>query len=177
MKKETSEYIKILAERVRATFNVSIPILNIDSIIKSMGGDVEEVDAFTCFHDGTVAKTSDYTFAIRIPKHFESREERTFVLTKELGHVLLHLGRYTDYACWSGVPENKFFRFDRYDAEEQADEFACDFLMPEDEVRSVVAENVVNGFVNIGAVADYFNVSKNKAIYRATMLSIIGPTF
>ncbi|EKD55897.1 MAG: hypothetical protein ACD_59C00004G0001 [uncultured bacterium] len=100
-----------------------------------------------------------------------------FSIAHELGHLFLHMGYLVDQKKWSEINnfyDSIFYRANNnYSIEEyEANEFAASFLMPSDEFKKIVVENLRNGKVNIQPIAQYFGVSEVAASFRGKFLGI-----
>lgn len=87
--------------------------------------------------------------------HHPNRQK--FTMAHELGHYILHKEKDIN------IVDTTLFRNEESDSVEyMANEFASKLLMPEDEVRELVAE----GVKNIGDLAECFGVSASAMKYR-----------
>ncbi len=97
------------------------PVKNIFSMLESHGILIYEIDEIEKF-DG-VSFISDKGFAIIIVNKNFSNDRKRFTIAHELGHILLH-------------NENNFPISLYRDKEKEANEFASELLMPENEIKN-----------------------------------------
>jgi hypothetical protein len=75
----TRVYINKVADAVRSTFDVPIPIDNIDSLVNKLSGSIVEKPGLDKFYDGTIKKVWDNSFEIAIsPYNSGGRENPRF---------------------------------------------------------------------------------------------------
>lgn len=102
---------------------------------------------------------------------FHPPTRQRFTLAHELGHLFLkHQGEffvdrqviYRDYRSGLGIDQS----------EKEANGFAAELLMPEDEVRSILLKNDVDleNEEDVQQIADIFGVSKQAMTYRIVNL-------
>ncbi len=163
--------INELAYDILQAYNIGAPIHNIDSIVKKIGGTIEEVDSLGIFSDGRVMKKEN-RFTIYVPKH-QPLQRRNFTIAHELGHLFIHMGYMIDDELWNNSDGVTFDRFGNSEGELQANEFAAAFLMPEDKYKEVMEENSEGNEVYISKVAEYFHVSIDAAAYRGKWLGLL----
>ena len=86
MDREVQNLINNIAEDIIQSFNISIPVENIDDVVQKLGGSIE-VDSrlFEC----KVLKR-DKKFKIILPL-FQNEKHRRFAIGQELGHLFLHM--------------------------------------------------------------------------------------
>lgn len=170
----TRNYIDNLSNWIISTYDISIPIRNIENIVKKIGGTVEEKFYFDDLSDGTIKKTGDNNFIIQISP-FQSSQRRSFTIAHELGHLFLHMGYRTSEDVWHNQSETIYRRFGTSEQEHQANEFAAAFLMPKNEYRRILDANTdtKTNKIDIEKVADYFDVSVLVATNRGKLLGNI----
>ena len=172
MDKETRQYINRLAQIVIDEYNISIPIVNIDEVVKSMNGVIEESEEHNELYDGTISKIESDSFAIVVSQN-QSSQRRNFTIAHELGHLFLHMGFRTDADVWS-KQTGVYRRFGTSDQEYQANEFAAALLMPDDVYREVVDRYTTkDNYVEVSKVANYFHVSVAAATNRGRFLGVL----
>ena len=172
MTSKMRELINELAEAVIDTFEISIPISNIEEAVKKLGGRIELDTSLSIFSDGYIKKDGENGFVIRISPH-QTNERKLFTIAHELGHLFLHMGFKTDSDEWKKQNENVFFRNRTSEEEYQANEFAAAFLMPEKKYRKQL-EKYTEGFtVYTSKIADYFGVSVAAASNRGKWLGLL----
>ena len=169
----TRNYINNLAQQVINVYKFSIPITNIDDVVRVIGGKIEEKYNFDDLCDGTIIKEGDDSFRIAISP-FQSPGRRTFTIAHELGHLFLHMGFRTNLSLWEAQNKKVFRRFGSSEQEYQANEFAAALLMPKDKYKEVLFENCVDGHVDMEIIASYFNVSQAAAINRGKFLGYLA---
>ena len=169
----TRNYINSLAERVIKVYNIAIPITNIDDVVRSIGGTVEEKRYFDDLCDGTIIKEGKDSFRIAISPH--QNEQRTaFTVAHVLGHLFLHMGYRTNPDLWAEQDQTIFRRFGYSGQEYQANEFAAALLMPRDMYKRVLLDNAIDGHVDMSIVAKHFNVSQAAAVNRGKFLGYLA---
>lgn len=143
------------------------------SLIKDLGGEIYETDDLLELFNGTVEKTSKNHFKIFIYNGFKTIENENFIIAKELGHLILHIGFGTEK--WEIIPKGKIIlknvNYDTIEAEKE--EFALAFLMPKKEYRDFLYKNKKNNIIDIKIIAKYFKVSKQNALIRGKKLGYI----
>lgn len=146
------------AGQIRETCNIGEkPIDNIVEIAESLGVRIaalpnatKEVDAF-CF-----IRDSRAYIVINVSK---SAERVRFDVAHELGHLALH-------------QDESFKTQDSKDKEQQADQFAAEFLMP---ARRVRMQNLRNAsFTQVIEAKNYWGVSAMAMVYRLKTLELIS---
>lgn len=172
MNSSTKQYISELAQQVINGYGITIPIDDIESVVRSMGGEIEEKDNFDDFCDGTIRKSSSDGFRIVIPKS-QYPQRKTFTIAHELGHLFLHMGFRTNRELWNSQNNKIYRRFGTSEQEYQANEFAASLLMPKDRYKKIVSKYAVNGTVDMTKVASYFKVSVAAATNRGLFLGIL----
>lgn len=86
-------------------------------------------------------------------------DRQRFTLAHELGHLVMHINQVVA---------------DSRDIEEEANEFASEFLLPENELK-----NQISGYVNIPQLAElkrYWKLSMQAILYKAKKSGLITPT-
>lgn len=168
----TQRYIDNLAEVIIKAYDITIPIHNIDTVVKRMGGRVKEQIGLDDLYDGTIRKTGRDSFSIVISP-FQSQQRKAFTVAHELGHLFLHMGFQIDPVVWENQDDTVYRRFGSSEQEYQANEFAAALLMPRKEYLEVLQNNIKNGRVDISAVASYFHVSNAAAGNRGRFLGYL----
>jgi len=140
----------------------------LQELVKSIDGDLQFVTDLDNKVDATIERLVDnpqYAFRITVKETNEKRDN--FSIAHELGHLFLHMGYKANNDIW----QNSKIRYDRFgysQSELEANEFAGNLLMPENEFRKQWQEK------NIENIADYFNVSKLAVEIRAKNLGLIS---
>lgn len=173
MKQSLREKINELAEEIRKLLKIKGPISDMDYVVKSLGGEIEVVEALDGFADAKIARVND-SFKITICD-WQSQARRRFSIAHELGHLFLHMGFGIDRNMWEENKNNEYFRKCGGEIEYQAHEFAAAFLMPQDLFREVMHKNYnKDGTYDMNKVAEYFDVSVEAAINRGRWLNILS---
>ena len=170
MTSETKEFINDLTQIVISSYNITIPITKMDDVVKQMRGTVIENDDFDSDSDGSIKKTSNNTFEIKISKN-QTNERRNFTIAHELGHLFLHMGYRTNDELWEKQDNCVYNRFGKSEQEFQANEFAASLLMPEDKYIEYFRDIYTGNFEkDIKNVSSHFNVSVSAASNRGKFL-------
>lgn len=173
MNDATKSYINKVADAVRSTFNVAIPIDNIDSLVNQLGGSVVEKPGLDELYDGTIKKVGDNSFEIAIFPN-QDNEIRNFAIAHELGHLFLHMGYLIGKDTWDQYDNSgqcgQFSHFGTDEQELQANEFAAALLMPQKEFKEKIDEHTSRNFADMAQVANYFHVSISVATNRGRSL-------
>lgn len=119
---ETGYTPKQVAQFIRRLFNLrDEPVVNINSLLESHGIIIVERNSTTDLFDGVSFVSDGGNFVIIINRNVSNdRKRRT--IAHELGHLIMHANG--DYM----ISEER-------DLEKEADEFANEFLMPEEHIR------------------------------------------
>ena len=169
----TRVYINKVADAVRSTFDVPIPIDNIDSLVNKLSGSIVEKPGLDQFYDGTIKKVGDNSFEIAISP-YQDDEIRNFTIAHELGHLFLHMGYLISKDTWDQqINSHQFTRFGTNEQDYQANEFATALLMPQKEFKEKIDEYSSGNFVNMAQVANYFHVSISSAINHGRFLGYL----
>lgn len=169
MDNATRTMINSLTQDILDSFNIQIPIQDIDKLVVSLGGSVQTDYSFT---DGAVVKEGD-SFRILVSP-FQDEKRRRFTIAHELGHLFLHMGYLTNEELWKRQDDNIYHRLGSSEKEYQANEFAAAFLMPKKEYLKKMNEYLVgNNKVNTSKIAEYFNVSVEAASNRGKFLGYL----
>lgn len=168
----TQNYINELAHKVISTYDITIPITDIEKIVQRMGGKIEEKFNFDDLCDGTICKVGTNSFHIAISP-FQNPQRKTFTIAHELGHLFLHMGFRTNNQLWEHQNETVYRRFGLSEQEYQANEFAASLLMPKEIYKKVLDENSSGNLANISEVACYFKVSVAAATNRGRFLGYL----
>src|SRR5690606_22384920 len=86
-----------------------------------------------------------------------SADRQRYTLAHELGHLIMHCGKY--------IPTVE-------EAEVEADRFASEFLMPELEIKHQLNSRL--SFSQLGDLKRYWKCSMSSIVMRAHKLGIIG---
>ena len=163
--------INELAYDVLTLYNIQVPVDNMRQVVKRIGGKVLEDDSLGLYSDGNVKKNGD-SFIINIPPNQPITREN-FTIAHELGHLFLHMGYLIDPDKWDKSDSIEFHRRGNSVTENQANEFAAAFLMPQAEYIKIMNQNTEGNLVNVGNIANYFHVSVDAASYRGKWLGYL----
>ena len=124
------------------------------------------------FKEEEVVKISSERFEIRINEDNHGKRQR-FSIAHELGHLFLHMGFGRDNWDDTEVGHSYQRKTGHYTSnEEDANEFAAAFLMPEFDFREIANETLENGRYSIKTIADKFAVSEDAVFYRGRNLQL-----
>lgn len=127
------------------------PVENVTQVIEDAGVFVFAVDFETMAVDAlSIIMPSEPPF-IFVNTRFPGDRLR-FTLTHELGHLIMHAGNM------------------RPDMETEADRFAAEFLVPEDEIRPQLVAFTLTKLLTLKR---YWKVSMHALVYRAAELDVI----
>lgn len=172
MDKDIRVFINKLAEKVISAYNIEIPIIDIEDVVKKMGGKVVRKDNFADLADGTIKKTGNMSFEIAIST-LQSEGRKNFTIAHELGHLFLHMGFRTNRESWENQKNKKYQRYGSSRQEYQANEFAAALLMPKKEYKRIFFQNIQDNYVDMTNVANYFGVSVEAARIRGKFLGYL----
>lgn len=167
------EDINRLAETIREGLDLDMPI-DIEEAVNRLGGTLS-ASALDDKIEALVRKNGD-RFEIVIHNDKPNPRKR-FSIAHELGHLFLHMGYLVDPGKWGKAEEYKdsvYYRFGFGIEEDEANEFAAAFLMPEREFREAIAGNSKGGKCAIANVANVFDASKSAVIRRGQLLGIFS---
>lgn len=157
-------YIEQTVDKLIKAYDIQIPILDIDSLIKTFGGKIIERKNFAM---GTLSKKNDNNFVIAIfPDNNSIR--RKIDLIRELGYLFLCLGFRMNSSTWESVSLNRFYSFNDLNKYTMTDYFTRCFLMPKKEFKDIFQE--YHGCID--DIANYFQVSRFAVINRAKDLRL-----
>lgn len=169
----TRNYINSLAQNIINFYNITIPITNIESVVKLIGGEIEEKFNFDDMCDGSISKYGINSFRIIISP-YQNNERKSFTIAHELGHLFLHMGYMTNDSVWQTQYQAVYRRFGATEQEYQANEFAAALLMPINNYRQIIDKYSIGNQVNIAEVAKYFKVSISAATNRGRFLGYLA---
>lgn len=143
---ESPEHV---ARAVRAAWNLPEgPVKNVTALVESAGVIVVPCDFGTRAMDATSLRLTDMPPLIFISKAIPGDRWR-FTLAHELGHLVMH-----------DLP--------RETMEEEADQFAAEFLMPESEMKAQFSRYPKIRIQDLANLKPYWKVSMAALLYRAT---------
>lgn len=174
---EKKAIINELATLVISAYGIEIPNDDIETIVKKIGGTIEESPSLGLYSDGMIEKvtpsaSNEYNFVITVSSH-QSNERRRFTIAHELGHLFLHMG-YILPEKWNTITNETYYRIGSSIEEYEANEFAAALLMPADKFELVLHLNIMDDeWVNTESIARYFKVSEDAASMRGKWLGYI----
>jgi Zn-dependent peptidase ImmA (M78 family) len=131
------------------------PVKNIISLLEQNGIIVYEIDEIEKF-DG-VSFITDKGFPVIIVNKNFTNDRKRFTIAHELGHILLH-------------NENLYPISSYRDKEKEANIFASEFLMPENEIKNSLRQLKMN---DLGDLKSYWLTSMGAIIRKAKDLNCI----
>lgn len=161
--------INNVAEGIIDTYDIHVPICNINDVVTALDGYVYE-SADIC--NSNVMKQND-RFVIYTPSSY-SAERKQFAIAQELGHLFLHMGYKINSKLWD-KQKNMVYYESKYPLEEyQANDFADALLMPKDVYEKVLDQYTVGNKVQTAKIAEYFGVSVSTAYSRGKTLGLLA---
>ena len=147
---------KRVVEKIRSFFGIdSGPIRNVIETIQRMGVIINYfIPPFSIRIDGVSFITKKGIPVILINKNI-SNSRKVFTLCHELGHLIMHY---------------KYMVSDKRDVEDEANIFASEFLMPEQQIKNQLYNLT---FQKLFSLKAYWKVSIKALITRSRMLSCI----
>lgn len=164
-----TKIINDVAEGIIDTYDIHIPIRNINDVVTVLGGYLNE-SADICSSD--VMKQND-GFVIYIPSSY-SAERKQFAITQELGHLFLHMGYKINPKLWDNQRNMVYYESRSPLEEYQANDFADALLMPKDIYKKVLKQYTTGNKVQTAKIAEYFGVSVSTAYSRGKSLGLLA---
>lgn len=159
-----------LTQDIISIYDISIPIQDIDLVVRNIGGSIVETSELSEYSDGFIRKIDD-SFEIVVSRQ-QPENRRNFTVAHELGHLFLHMGYEIDPDKWDGR-QNTYYRKGNSNEEYEANEFAAALLMPRAEYKRVMDMYTEGQFVHTARIAEAFNVSVNAASNRGKWLGYL----
>ena len=132
------------------------PVKDIFTLLENYGIIVVEIEDSTDLFDGVSFPTDKGYYVVVINKNF-SNDRKRFTLAHELGHIIMHI--------------SPTFIIPNYrDKEAEAHQFASEFLMPSDHIRSSLRSLKLS---SLGELKRYWLTSMASIIRRAYDLELI----
>ena len=160
--KETVDEIYVVFELPTHT-----PI-DLDELLNKLG--VQLRGNTELMYEGKIEKEHNNKTIITI-KHHHDEKRRRFAIAHTLGHYFLH---FSDDD--KEFKDSVFYRNLDYNNEEvEANEFAFNLLMPEEEYKKYAennAYNFKNNTCDVRKISEYFKVPKQIVVYRGKSLKI-----
>lgn len=171
MNNELRMLINCLTQDIIDFYNIQIPIENINDVVTTLGGSVEESIDINNMPDGSIRK-QDNGFIIYISP-FQSSERKKFAIAHELGHLFLHMGYRINSEIWNKQKNATYYRCGDSLMEYQANEFASALLMPKKTYKKIMDQYTIGNEVETDKVAEYFGVSVSAASNRGKFLGYL----
>jgi len=173
MTKQRREAIYAFSDRIRASFQLNVPV-NLSNFIQNiLSGKITE-DELEEDISGKIEKHED-SFKITL-NSLHPRTRKNFTLAHELGHLFLHMGFMIDPEKWALIDEyidSPYYRIGYSEEEYDANHFAGALLMPKEEYRKFVTENKNDDdTIDISKISSHFDVSDDAALTRGKWLGI-----
>lgn len=147
------------AEAIIKKHQKDAPVL-VSSIAKEMGLDVIKMNECPDHISGMLKKQKDNQFVIYVNGN-HSKVRRRFTIAHEIAHFILH--RHLISKVNNQLLDDTLYRSGLNNIyESAANRFAIDILMP----WSLVNEAIASGIIEIGELAQKFNVSKSAMSIR-----------
>lgn len=165
------ELINNLTQDIIAHYQIQIPIMDIDQVVKKLGGRIVSNEYMTDMSAGRVQREGD-GFVIYVSP-FQRDERRKFTIARELGHLFLHMGYQISQDLWNNQENVVYHRLGDSFMEYMANEFAAALLMPRKEYKKIVDTHTTGEVVDTGKIAKYFGVSISVASSRGKFLGYL----
>ena len=183
MKANKRRLIGSAAEELRRLLNITDGNFDIEEVVSRLNGKIEYFSGYDegCAEDvmkgGGQVQTSkqkdeNASFVIRINEDNVKMRQR-FSIAYELGHLFLHMRYFSDK--WDSLPNGEKYNWElgSYSVkEEEANEFAGAFLMPEQLFIKKAIETGSESRCSLEKIAEFFNVSVSDAFYRGRNLGL-----
>lgn len=173
MTNETLRDIDYLAQKCIDKYNIKIPINDIDDVVSSLGGRIEDM-LIENLSDGYLQKIGSEHFVI-FASPYRDKINRRFHIAQELGHLFMHMGFKTNEELWESQKSGVWYS-DSVECEEEATEFASALLMPKNVYNEILKRYTVGNEVKTAKIADYFGVSVSLASARGKALGYLHDT-
>ena len=163
--------IKEIIDEIAETISKEYRIIgsSMEKTIKKMNIKIIKTDRLDDVLNGSIRKNENQMFEIFLYPDEISEEKANFILARELGHILLHIGTNVKE---NNLPVPKTFNFS-IEEKDEAELFAFSFLMPKIEFRQKLMETRKENYADLETVARYFNVTVGKARQRAHQLELL----
>ena len=164
--------INQLAVSVRKSLCVSTPV-DLQKVVDLLKGKLASMTFDDSSVSGKIQKIND-SFEISYNAE-ESPNRIGFTIAHELGHLFLHMGYLINPEKWKSIDEycdSPKYRQGYSEEEYEANEFAASFLMPENEYRQFVKDNLKDGKISLLKISKHFKVSDDAALTRGKWLGI-----
>lgn len=165
--------INRLAETIREGLELDLPV-KIEEAVERLGGTLEFAPLDSKI-EALVQKNGE-RFKI-IVRDTNPPKRNRFSVAHELGHLFLHMGYLLDPDKWTNAQEytdSVYFRYGHGVEEDEANEFAAAFLMPESEFKNAVQTAAENGECSLEDIAKFFDASTAAVSRRGRILGVFG---
>ena len=155
-------------------YSIDTPV-DVKAFVKHLGGTIEETGKLPYGVSGRVIKTGADSFKIQV-RSGESSLRQNFTIAHEIGHLFFDMHYIVNPDKWNDICDGSQFNRtgDLDNSESLANSFAAELLMPQNEFVRSVYNNLKNGFVDVDAVANHFNVSCDAVSTRAKWLGLVA---
>ncbi|MGL4946208.1 MAG: ImmA/IrrE family metallo-endopeptidase [Cetobacterium sp.] len=178
---DVNELIKNLTIGIRNQFGIEVntPFTynKLEELVKKLNGRIKKVD-YLNYDAEIIKKTETIDFEI-ILSEYPSIQRKMFSIAHELGHLFLHMLYLINDNHWNSLSENQSYKREGLNKlESEANFFAAELLMPEEEYLNQLKKNKIlkddNVYFNTQNMAKYFNVSENAIINRGKWLGVFA---
>lgn len=164
-------YIERVTKLIRDVFEISIPIINMESVVEKLGGTLEKNNELLLIDAEGRLRKKDEGFIISVNEE-QSESRMNFTIAHELGHLFLHMGYMIDEDKWNAI-DKQYYRKGDNEEEFEANEFAAAFLMPRTDYKDIMDRYTEGNIVSTTKIAEYFNVSVSAALNRGKWLGYL----
>lgn len=178
---QLNQLIKTLTIEIRKQFgidpNAPFTYEKLENLVIKLNGRIKNVD-YLNYDAEIVKKVGPISFEILLSE-YPSQKRKMFSIAHELGHLFLHMLYLIDDEHWNGLLEEESYRREGLNKlESEANSFAAELLMPEEEYLTQLKRNKVligdSTYFDTKAMAEYFNVSENAIINRGKWLGVFA---
>ena len=151
---ELEEVIEDIAKSFRETFEILVPIENMEEVVWNIGATVKKKDSGIALNGNIVIDGDSIVFEIR---NDLSRNKENYILAILLGHLFIHLGSKMGTDQWDQITPDMISEI-LYNAAKvrQAILFAYALLMPEDQIFELM---VTGQAQTVSDLAKYFHTA------------------
>lgn len=165
MNKFEKTIVNTMTEDILKIFHISVPIEDINAVVKQLGGTVVQGSSSSVQRNGDGFKI--------IVRPFKDENQRKFAIANELGHLFLHMGYKIDDRIWNKQKDKTDYRVNHVSEEWVANEFESAFLMPKTKYKEIMDQYTLDTYVDTKKIADYFGVSVSAASSRGQSLGYL----
>lgn len=171
MYRYSKRIISELTADIIKTFDIEYPILDIENVVKEIGGSMIE--------NSELVGSSELHKICNIPMilYNPRTKNKNFSVAQSLGHLFLHWRYCIDETHWVSLPDKSCYKINDVSEVYQANLFARELLMPADHFKKVAEKHTVNGVINTSGVANYFAINTSMASRRGQELGIFKKDF